>query len=72
MTSQVLTIDETKERLKIGRTAIYNAFRSGQLIKRKVGERTFVSTASVAMFEATLEAHETVKIPDGRGRGVSG
>jgi hypothetical protein len=68
MNSDILTIPETTERLRVGRTAIYNAFKSGQLRKRKVCGRTFVTAASILAFEAALEAFEEVKIPDGGDR----
>jgi hypothetical protein len=54
MVKTAYTINELIEVGPLGRTSIYEAIRSGQLIARKFGNRTFVLAADFEKFLNSL------------------
>ncbi len=50
----VYTIDEAAEELRLGRTALYDLRRSGQLDSIKIGRRRLVTRDDLLMFLGSL------------------
>ncbi len=50
----VYTIDEAAEELRLGRTALYDLLRSGQLGSIKIGRRRLVTRDDLLMFLGSL------------------
>jgi excisionase family DNA binding protein len=48
MTTDVLTVDEAAERLRISRWTLYNLIRSNQLRTIKIGRRRLVPASAIA------------------------
>lgn len=53
----VLSVDQARERLQIGRTKIYELINSGQLKARKLGKKTFILTQDLEAFIDSLELY---------------
>lgn len=52
---QLLSLQQTRERLKISRTQVFRLLRDGQLKGVRVGTRTLVREADLAAFIEQLE-----------------
>jgi hypothetical protein len=53
------TIQETRKKLKLGQTRLYEEIGSGRLRAKKCGRRTFVSDDAIQDFISNLEDYPT-------------
>lgn len=64
---QLLTVEETMERLRLSRSKLHQLVRAGELRAVKFGRRTLFRAAALQAF---IESHEvTVEPPGLKGRG---
>jgi excisionase family DNA binding protein len=54
-TSELLTVPEAAERLRISKWMLYNLIRSRKLRSIKIGDRRLVPVAAIRAFVAELE-----------------
>jgi excisionase family DNA binding protein len=60
---QLLSVDEARQMLGLGRTAFYELLRAGALPAKKLGKRTLVSVQDIERFIAGMPPYKRISAP---------